>query len=265
MSLRADTPYELVARVRQLADLGVDWVKVMESGGMSSPGTDPYQPQYPLAALGPAVAEAHRLGLRVAAHALCAAAVRVAIRAGIDTLEHGWTISGDRQDFEPEIAVELAASRIPGSVTAHDTLRNLLPEGDRAGDLATIRSRLIPHRALAAAGVPILVHSDAAFGRAHFDEFAKSVEVFQVGMNVTPVEAIRAATGIPARALGLDDHIGTVRVGLYADLLLVGGDAATDIRALRAVRRVILGGETVVINGRLVLPTASDEPLSTVM
>jgi imidazolonepropionase-like amidohydrolase len=203
--------------------------------------------------LTPAVARAHALGLRVAAHALCTEGVRIAARSGVDTIEHGWTITGRRQDFEPSVVTEVKASGAFGSVTTHDSLRDLVPSSGASGDVEELRRRLVPHRALGDVGVPMVVHSDAGPGPTRFDDFAASIRCYAFGMEVTAVEAIRAATGTAAAALGLVGAIGTVEPGAVADLVLVDGDPTVDLPTRERVRRVILGGRTVAIGGRLSL------------
>ncbi len=212
-----NTREELVAAVERLAAAGVDCVKVMATGGMMTPSSNPYVAQYTTEQLAAAVDRAHRLGLRVAAHALCTAGVRVAAAAGVDTLEHGWTITGRRQDYEPEVAAEVARSGMFGSVTAHDALRTLLPDtvSGVGGDVDEIRRRLIPHRALAAAGVPMVVHSDAGPGPTRFDDLAASIRAYAVGMDVSVVAAIRAATGSPRRRSGLSASSGRSRPAVW--------------------------------------------------
>ena len=141
-----------------------------------------------------------------------------------------------------------------GSVTTHDALRSLLPDAasGAGGDVAELRRRLAPHRALAAAGVPMVVHSDAGPGPTRFDDFASSIRAFATGMEVSTAAAIRAATGIPAAALGLESVLGTIEAGRLADLVLVDGDAATAGPARDRIRRVLLGGRLVARDGRLV-------------
>jgi imidazolonepropionase-like amidohydrolase len=248
----ADSGEELLRAIAELAEIRADVAKVMLTGGMSTPGSNPFATQYSVEQLAPAVAEAHRLGLRVATHVLCTAGVRVAIAAGIDTLEHGWTITGGPQDFEPAVAREVAEAGIVGSVTAHHSLRSLLSDGESgAGNLAELRRRLAPHRALAAAGVPMVVHSDAGPGPTRYEEFAQSVRAFALGMGTTASEAIRAATSVPAGALGLSDELGTVAPGRLADLVAVDGDPTKDLRVLANVRSVFLGGRRIINDGRL--------------
>jgi imidazolonepropionase-like amidohydrolase len=242
MGLVATGADGLRAAVEELVEEGVDFVKVMATGGMMTAGSDPYTPQYSQEELAALADEAHARGRRVAAHVLCAAGLRLALAAGIDTIEHGWTITGERQDVDDSLAAAMAASPAMGSVTAHHALRSLL----REGDLAALRDRLAWHRRFRDAGVRLVVHSDAGTPGTAFGDFAESVEVYMLGLDTSVAEAVAAATSTAAAALGLERETGTVAPGLVADLLAVEGDLRADVRALRRVRRVIRDGRTVV-------------------
>jgi imidazolonepropionase-like amidohydrolase len=247
MGLVAHGPEELRAAVRELVDEDVDFVKVMATGGMLTVGSDPYTAQYSESELAALVEEAHGRGRRVAAHVLCAAGLRAALGAGVDTVEHGWTITGRPQDRDDALTADIVAAGTFMSVTAHTALRTLLEEGD----LAELRRRLDAHRRLRQAGATVLVHSDAGTPGTTFGEFALSVEAFARGLGTTPAEAIEAATSIPAAALGLEHEIGSVEAGRRADLLVLRGDVSSDLRALREVERVFQDGRSVVADGRL--------------
>jgi imidazolonepropionase-like amidohydrolase len=239
--------------VERLVVEGADVIKIMITGGMSTPGSRPGVPQYDASEVAAAVETAHRAGVRVAAHVLGSAGVRVAVDAGVDTLEHGWTITGGDQRFEPDVVAPLAASGMIASVTSHEKLRDLLPGAlTPTGDLPELRRRLIPHRAVAAAGVPLVVHSDCGPYRTRYDRFGLSIRVFHEGMGVPVERAVAAATSLPAMALGLDHEVGAIAPGRRADLVLLDGDPTTDPDALTRVRRVILGGRVTVEDGRLV-------------
>jgi imidazolonepropionase-like amidohydrolase len=209
---------------------------------MMTPGSDPYTPQFAPEDLAAAVDEAHALGLRVAGHVLCSAGLRDALAAGVDTIEHCWTITGAGQDYDPALPEAMARSGSFGSVTAHWALRSLLEPDDRA----ELRRRLEPHRQLHAAGVPLVAHSDAGTPGTRFDEFPLTVEAYLHGIDVTMSEAVRAATATAADALGLAEEIGAVAPGRRADLVAFDGDLRTDPRALRRVRRVVQEGRVVV-------------------
>ncbi len=239
--------------VERLAADGADVIKLMITGGMSTPGSQPGVPQYDVSQVAMAVQAAHAHGLGVAAHVLGSAGVRVAVEAGIDTLEHGWTVTGGDQRFDPGVVPMLAASGIVASVTSHEKLRDLLP-GERTddGDAAELRRRLTPHRAVAAAGVPIVVHSDCGPYQTRYDRFGLSIRVFHEGMGVSVEQAVAAATSIPAAAIGLEDEAGAIEPGRRADLVLLDGDPTADPDALTRVRHVLQGGRRVVEDGRLV-------------
>jgi imidazolonepropionase-like amidohydrolase len=242
MGLVAQDSDEVRAAVRELVDEGVDFIKVMATGGMMTPGSDPYRPQYSQVELDALVTEAHRLSRRVAAHVLCAAGLRLALNAGVDTIEHGWTITGRRQDIDDELALRMARDGAIGSVTAHHALRTLL----RDGEVGELRSRLAGHRRFRERGVRLVVHSDAGTPGTAFGAFAESVEVYRVGLETSLSEAIAAATSTAAAALGIESEIGAVKPGLRADLLAVEGDLREDPLGLRRVRRVIRDGRSLV-------------------
>jgi imidazolonepropionase-like amidohydrolase len=247
------TEEEVRRAVGDLAAMDVDCLKLMLTGGMSTPTTDPYAPQYPPPVARAAVDEAHRLGLPVAAHALGTPGVRAALAAGVDTLEHGWTITGREQRYDPDVVPAIAATPIVASVTAHHALRELLPGAPDGGeDLVELRRRLVPHRAVLAAGVPVVVHSDTGPEVTRSEGFGESVMVFVLGMDVPVAAAVHAATLLPARALGLDAWLGSVRPGRLADLVTLDGDPERDLEAFRRVRDVWLGGARVAHRGRLV-------------
>jgi imidazolonepropionase-like amidohydrolase len=242
IGLVAQEVEEVKGAVRELVEDGVDFVKVMATGGMMTPSSDPYAPQYAQAELDALVAEAHGHNRRVAAHVLSSTGLRRALDAGVDTIEHGWTITGKRQDIDDELALVMARAGTIGSVTAHHALRTLL----REGDLDELRRRLAGHRRFRERGVRLVVHSDAGTPGTALADFAESVEVFRVGLGVTMSEAVAAATSTAAAALGIDSETGTIADGLRADLLAVDGDLRDDPRALSRVRRVIRDGRVLV-------------------
>ena len=241
MGLIAGSAAELRSAVRDLHRDGADFVKVMATGGMMTPGSDPYAAQYSAEALGQLVTEAHARGMRVAAHALSAEGILAAVEAGVDTIEHFATITSARQDYDLSLAAAIQAAGIVVGVTAHHSLRELLI----SDDLQQIRARLAPHRALREAGVRMVVHSDAGTPGTRFEDFAQSVEIFMHGMQVPVPAAIAAATGDAATALGIDQNTGTVRPGKQADLIIVDGPLDRDIRSLRRPVAVIKGGRQI--------------------
>ena len=249
MGERADSEEEVRKATRKLCQEGVDFIKIMATGGMLTPASNPAAVQFSDAELAACVEEAHRLGRKVAAHVLCSAGVRAAVAAGIDTIEHCWTITGGRQDADDETIRLLAASGRFGSVTAHRALRALLCQGPDG--ITELRARLKPHRAMRQAGVPLPVHSDAGTPGTRFECFCQSVDCYHRGLATTFEEAVQAATQIPAEALGLGDQIGKVEPGYAADLIVVRGTPDRSDFSLADVCLTMLAGRLVAYDGRV--------------
>lgn len=254
MGGRADSAMELRRRVRQTAEAGGDFVKIMITGGMSTPGSNPFLPQYTVEEVAIAVNDAHRLGMRVAGHVLSGVGIEIAIKAGIDTIEHGWTITGKPQEFTAESAELMAGAGYPviASVTAHRDLHVLLPDGPEE-DVQELRKRLEPHRAVSQLGVPVVVHSDADGSHTRLDRFRFSIEAYRLGMGVSFDAALHAATGLAAEAVGLGGETGSLERGRLADVLVVHGDPRLDADALDEVDLVLLEGREMVRWGRLTI------------
>ena len=247
MGERADSETEMRKVTRALCREGVDFIKVMATGGMLTPGSNPAAAQFSASELAACVQEAHRLGRRVAAHVLCSAGVRAAVAAGVDTIEHCWSIAGASQDADDETIGILADSGLFGSVTAHRSLRRLLSDG--ADGITELRRRLGPHRAMRQAGVPLPVHSDAGTPGTGFEFFYLSVDAFRHGLETSIEEAIRAASHVPAMALGLGDRLGKIESGYESDLVVVRGDPRRSDFSISKTRLVMLRGQVIAENG----------------
>jgi imidazolonepropionase-like amidohydrolase len=239
MGLVANSLEEVDVAVRELCAEGVDFIKVMATGGMMTPGSDPYRAQYPEPILEHLVAEAHQRGKRVAAHVLSAPGLRAAIAAGVDTVEHFTTITNARQDVDPALIPEIASSSVIVGVTAHHSLRDLL----RAGEFDAIETRLAPHRGLRQAGARTNVHSDAGTPGTYTRDFHESIAIYMIGMKTTVAEAVQAGTATAAAALGIEAEIGTIQSGRRADLIAVEGRLDHQIAALGQVRVVFKDGQ----------------------
>jgi imidazolonepropionase-like amidohydrolase len=228
MYREADGPDELRKAVREQLRRGADFVKVMATGARSVVGEDPEPSQLTRPELRAVVEEAHRMGVRVAAHAEGLGGVRLAVEEGVDTIEHGLSLHR-----EPELLERMAEqgiALIPTLSTFHDLAERF------AADFAPVlvaqaeRQREEAYRTLAAAraaGVVLAMGHDSGPPGENATELVRMVEG-----GLTPLEAIAAATSGAARALGLHDQVGVVAPGKAADLVVVDGDPLADIRAL---------------------------------
>ena len=253
MGLVAESAGELRAAVATLAEEGVDFIKVMTTGGMMTPSSDPYLAQYSAGDLSELVDEAHSRSRRVAAHALSSHGVRAAVSANVDTIEHCTTTTAAHQDYDPTLNSEIAARGIIVGVTAHAPLRGLL----RVRDFSAIRQRLAPHRELLEAGVRLTVHSDAGTPGTTFDQFAESIEILKIGLGLDSAGALQAATSTAAAVLGINSSTGLLAPGFAADFLVVDGDVDRDISALRRVAAVAREGVLMFSSPELALADSS--------
>jgi imidazolonepropionase-like amidohydrolase len=238
--------------VRRLVSLGADFIKVMAAGG-GTPGSLPQHPSFTTEELTVIVETAHDLGRKVSMHCIATESIDRAITAGTDLFEHAMFYGLDIVPrIDERVAQRLADSQIPVTPTTQ-VARDLLELRSPMDDLAaweqrrTIGLEIVSR--LREMGVPMLAGSDAGWRATAFHTFWRELaELVEAGM--TPVEAIAAATDGPARTLGLD-QVGALRPGYRADLLVVEGNVAADIRCLARVKAVFQNGQQVVPSGPL--------------
>lgn len=254
--IAADDATALQRAARELLAGGVDFLKVMATGGNLTGGTRPDLPQYSAAELAVVAEEAHRVGRRVTAHAHAHAGIRNAVDAGIDSIEHCSWIGRDGRAYDPLLVERMVGNGVFVDFTPAVSYR--LVEGHEAvwselrERLRRVREVRVPTMVpMWKAGVQFYFGSDAGTPRTSFEDFALVLELSVLEGGLPADAAITAATGTAARALGIEDDTGTIVVGKEADLLLVDGDPVQDIRALRRVWRVYRSGRLVVEHGRL--------------
>lgn len=228
-------PDAIRAAVRHQHAGGVDVVKVMVSGGAITEGSAPWHQQFDADALGVAVGEAHRLGLPVAAHAHTAEALDAALRAGVDTIEHGTFVRADGTVAVDAALVErIARAGVPVLPTIGHAGVDLFARL-RAGNVCPGAVALVRRRARVVAG------TDAGIPHNPHHAYAGGLEAL-AALGMTRGEVLHAATAGAADALGLGAVTGRLRPGLAADLLAVDGDPRVELHALRRVRLVVAAG-----------------------
>ena len=236
----------LRAAVGERAERRVDVVKIMASGGHMTPGTDVTECQFTLEELRAVVDEAHRLGLPVTAHAHALAAVEQAIEAGVDGIEHCTCFTAEGLDFSSDLMSRLSRTRIdvcptlgraPGAVPPPRVLEML----ERFNMTFEKRNAIVA--AAHAAGVRIISGDDGGIsnGKPH-GIFAEALIGLHSG-GVSASDTLASGTSIAAQGCRVGGRKGRLRAGYDADLLVVDGDATTDLTALRSVSAVFLRGE----------------------
>jgi len=246
----ADSVEDLTAAVRRVCENGVDVVKVMATGGRTTPGSNPELPQYSTEHLRVAVEQAHALGRRLTAHVHGVEGIRNAVAAGVDGLEHcSWVGPGDSTAYEPDLALRIVDQGIYVSPTfgfrarlsPEEPIPDVPPE-DWARTRSAQESRFEAARQMIKLDTRIVAGSDAGMPRTHTHDFAYTVETLVKRLGMSELAAIRAATSLAAEALQIDGETGSITRGKRADLMLVEGDPSHDISALRRVSHVIRDG-----------------------
>jgi len=227
--------------VRRIVRAGADVIKCATTGGASSrPGHGPRDSAFNLDEMQALTEEAHALDRRVMCHALGGRGLCVAVEAGVDSIEHGCYLNE-----EPEL-LDLMAERgiflVPTFAVYEYHRKSALPHvRERAHHLQEHHVESL--RRAFGAGVKIATGTDAG-GHGHPSN-AMEIECL-VKAGLTPLQALRAATGWAAECLGLERDIGTVEKGKFADLVVVAGDPLGEVKVLQNPERIALvlkGGE----------------------
>jgi imidazolonepropionase-like amidohydrolase len=214
---------------------GAKVIKVSASGGVMSHSTSPGSQQYSDAELAAIADEAHRSGLRVAAHAVGDSAVKACIRAGIDCIEHGFLAEDDTIQMMADHGTFLVSTTY---LTDAMDIERAAPELQRKAAEVFPKAKSMLPKAIAA-GVKIACGTDAP-AVPHGDNAKELGALVQRGM--TPMQALRAATLTSAALIEMDGELGQLNPGYLADVIAVPGDPTTDITVTQDIRFVMKDG-----------------------
>ncbi len=238
----ADGVENVQHKVREVIKYGADVIKICATGGVLSKGDDPNASQFTLEEMKAIVAEAHRLGRKVAAHAHGAEGVRWASEAGVDSVEHGHLMDDDAIRTLKKNGTYLVPTLYLMDWYRENLERSKVPEYSRRKfEMVSAAGRQNIQKAMQA-GVKIALGTDAAVYPHGLNAHELAVYV-RLGM--TPLQAIRTATVNAADLLGWSDKVGAIEPGKYADIIAVDGDPLKDVTTLERVKFVMKGGETV--------------------
>jgi imidazolonepropionase-like amidohydrolase len=240
-ALEADGADAVRQAARYVIKMGADWVKLMITGGIAGIREGMGESQMTFEEIEAACDAAHNKGLKVGAHCGAAAAAKLAVRAGLDVVEHGYQLDQEVCDMMAERGVYYC----PTLSVTHDeaymhrwewpdySLRRAL-EGAEAHRQALTNA--------IKAGVKIVNGADL---NPIADTAIPEIEwVVKAGM--TTAQALVASTRRPAELCDVEDVLGTVEVGKFADLIAVEGNPLQDISALRNVHLVLKEGQVVI-------------------
>ena len=236
----ADGPWAARAKVREIIKYGADLIKFCATGGVLSKGDDVGVLQYTLEEMQAIVAEAHKLGRKVAAHAHGAEGIKTAILAGVDSIEHASLIDDEGIRLARERGTFLVMDIYNDTfILEHGAAVGILPESlEKERQIG--QAQRDNFRRAHQAGVRIAFGTDGAV-YPHGDNAKQFAYMVEYGM--TPLEAIQAATIHAAELLGWADRVGALEPGKFADLIAVEGDPLADVTLLERVRLVMKGGK----------------------
>ncbi len=229
-------------KVRENIKYGADVIKVCATGGVLSLGDNPQASQYTLEEMKAIVADAHRLGRKVAAHAHGAEGIKWAAEAGVDSIEHGSYIDDAAIAVMKEHGTYLVPTLYLGDWMIDNAGLTRLPPPllAKAKEVIPAARKNIAHAF--ASGVKVALGTDAAVYphgmNAH--EFGVMVK-----LGLTPLQSIQAGTINAADLLGWTGKVGTLEPGAWADIVGVDGDPLKDVTTLEKVKFVMKGGEVV--------------------
>jgi len=228
--------------VREVIKYGADLIKVCATGGVLSKGDDPNASQYTLEEMKAIVADAHRLGRKVAAHAHGAQGVIWASEAGVDSVEHGHLMNDAAIATLKKNGTYLVPTLYLIDWQRENAAKANLPEFSRHKmEMVAEVAKQIAKKAFEA-GVKIGLGTDAAVYPHGLN--AHELAVY-VSLGMTPLQAIQTATINDADLLGWSDKIGSVEPGKWADIIAIDGDPLQDVTTLQRVKFVMKGGEVV--------------------
>lgn len=238
----ADGPWAIRARVRENIKYGADLIKFCATGGVLSKGTAVGATQYTLEEMQALVSEAHMRGRKVAAHAHGTIGIKNAILAGVDSVEHVSLIDDEGLSLAIEKGTALVMDiYVDDYIIGKGAEQGILEESlDKSRQIASnMRANF---RKAHNAGANIVFGTDAGV----YPHGGNAVQfAYMVRYGMTPLAAIQAATIKAAALIGLEDDVGELTVGHYADLIAVQGNPLMDVTILEQVRFVMKGGKIV--------------------
>jgi len=239
----ADSPDGFRALVRRVHKYGAEVIKICATGGVLSRTDSAGAQQMSFEEIRAVTDEAHRLGLKVAAHAHGTSGINDALRAGVDTIEHASLADAESFRLAREHGAWFSMDIYDDDYILAEGAKNGMYEASLAKERAIGLKQRQTFRAAVDAGVKMIFGTDngAVFPAGQNAlQFAKMVE-----WGMPPLEAIRSATRNAAQALAREGDVGAIEVGRYGDFVAVRGDPLKDVRLLEHPSAVIKGGERV--------------------
>ena len=233
----ADTVDQVSIAVRRDIKYGSDWIKLMATGGVMDPISDYTVEELSQEQMAKAVEIAHRAGKKVMAHAEGTEGIKAAVRAGVDSIEHGTVLDEEGAKLMEQHGTWL----VPTLFCFQHDMETRLSQGRDPVSFA--KGVAIMKEQGPAFKLALQHHLKIAYGVDDDVDFVSKEFGALVRGGLTPIEALRAATINGAELTGRSADIGSIEPGKFADIVAVDGDPLADITVMEKVVFVMKGGE----------------------
>jgi imidazolonepropionase-like amidohydrolase len=235
----ADGVEAVMHKVREVSKYGADMIKFCASGGVFSKGDNPLLEQYSPAEMQALITEAHRLGRRVAAHAHSALSIKDAVRAGVDSIEHGIFLDEEGIQLLKQHNTFLVPTSYPLFwFEKHESEMHLPPWVKEKAAIIIPAAKQNMARAFRS-GVRVALGTDSGV-YPHGENGGEFWAMVELGM--APVQALQAGTVNAAELMGWSDRVGSIRTGKLADMVAVKGNPLFEVRLLEHIQFVMKDG-----------------------
>jgi imidazolonepropionase-like amidohydrolase len=235
----ADNVDQVAVAVRRDIKYGADWIKLMATGGVSDPLSDFNVQELSQEQMAKAVEIAHRAHKHVMAHAEGTDGIKAAVRAGVDSIEHGTMMDEEGAELMEKQGTWL----VPTLYTFQHGVEQGLSQGKEAIEVE--KEKAILKYQQAAFSLALKHHLKIAYGIDDDPDFVSNEFGALVRGGMTPLQAIQAATINGSQLIGMADQIGTLEAGKFADIVAVEGNPTSDIGVMKHVVFVMKGGEVI--------------------
>jgi imidazolonepropionase-like amidohydrolase len=235
----ADGVDAVIHKVREVVKYGADVIKFCASGGVFSRGDNPLLEQYSPAEMQALITEAHRLGRKVATHAHSSLAIKDAVRAGVDSVEHGIFLDDEGIQLMKQHHTFLVPTSYPLFwFEEHAPQMHFPPWVLEKAAIIIPAAKQNMARAFSS-GVRVALGTDAGV-YPHGENGGEFWAMVTLGM--TPVQALQAGTVNAAELMGWSDRVGSIRQGKLADMVAVKGNPLANVSLLKQVQFVMKDG-----------------------
>jgi len=236
-----DGPYDCRRAVRHGIKYGADVIKITSTGGVMSDTNTGTAQQMTDDELKEIMDTAHSLGRKVAAHAHAADGINAALRAGVDSIEHGSYANKESIRLFKKTGAYLVPTLLAGDTVVHMAKNsNILTENTKKKALRVGADMMKNTSVAIKAGVKVAYGTDSGVSK-HGTNAEEAILMEKAGMS--PMDVLKSATVHTADLLDMSDSIGTIEVGKYADIIATDGSALADLKELLDVDFVMKNGQ----------------------